>query len=441
MLRKGAFVGIRGLVVVVLGVVLLLTVGYWIRSVPEGPDPTPDSGAPATPTVEAADENPASSETTDRATVPQDSEPAASDSTYPELNSVFRADTPLPLLADIADFDRMRSPKAVVARQRIIDRGEGEMPAVLAALDDVVSNHGTQAQLNHLMLVAAQLGNASHADELLSIAANIEPENILSGFMYDIVDMIGAPEKSDAFAISIIADPASRDMQLFSALSRYWFSAPPEVAELALQHLNADKLLIRAGVYRVAFNGGLSARIHADLADEITNMQYAEPGNITALNVLAAIEPASEFRPRLETLRLRPGLKVAAEQMNEFVWASPEEKESLLPGMLESKVSELRSTGIAFILVNSREDLLQAFGLAGIDPDPFDIYAEVIPNFENMSREEKLLYIGEDALTKLEATAASPRTVRVSAHTRRVAGRLGYVVVAADERISIETAE
>ena len=58
-----------------------------------------------------------------------------------------------------------------------------------------------------------------------------------------------------------------------------------------------------------------------------------------------------------------------------------------------------------------------------------------------MPREEKLLHIGEDALAKLEATAASPRSVQVSAHTRRVAGRLGYVVVAADEGVSIETEE
>lgn len=357
----------------------------------------------------------------------------------PTTGEIFRDSTPADLLEDIAQFDSTHSMAANEAVQRIIDRGPTQAPAVLAALDDVVSNNGTTVQAYHLITAFAALGDTRHAKDFVVVARKIDPKWLEALSTYDVLDAIGAPDVADSLALEVISNPDSDLAPLSGALSRYWFGAPADVAEEALQHIDNKMLPIRSGVYRVAFVGGLVDSIRDELIEDVTNVNQIDGGVVTLMNVMAAIEPEEEFRARVEGLDLNIGVRNAALLMNQFAWGDTLQKEALLTKMLRSDVSELRSTAIAYILESGRGDLLVQYKLAHVRvSDPFDIYRQNIPGFDDMSREERLEYLDEKTLAFLETAAEKTGTVTMPRHTRRVARKLGYSLVIADDGTSIE---
>ncbi|MBT8089682.1 MAG: hypothetical protein KJO01_05685 [Gammaproteobacteria bacterium] len=356
----------------------------------------------------------------------------------PTIEKVFRDSTPADLLEDIAQFDSRRGMAADEAMQRIISRGPTQAPAVLAALDDVVSNNGTSAQAFHLITVFAAIGDASSAEDFVVIARKFDPKWMEAFSIYNVLDAIGAPDVADSLALEVISDADSDQAPLGGALSRYWFSAPADVAQQALQHIDNEMLPIRSGVYRVAFVGGLVDSIRDELIEDVTNVNQIDGGVVTMMNVMAAVEPEAEFNSRIEDLNLSHTVRKAALLMNQFVWQDTSQKEALLTKMLRSNVSELRSTAIAYILDTGRGDLLVQHRLAHVvNHDPFTIYRESIPDFDNLVREERLEYIPDQTLALLEAQAERLGTVSMARHTRLVARRLGYSLTAADDGKSI----
>lgn len=427
----------RGLIAVIVGAVLLIGAGYWLRSSNvdlESVETTVDAAEPApTETAPAIlEDNVAEAAETTQSQV------AAGDN---QSTEVFRPGTPPELLADIADFDALNSARGDAARQRIVARGPEQMPAILDALEDVVANGGTDGQYNQLMITATQLGDASHADRLIEIASGLDPSNMLSIVIFDVVDAIRAPAKGDAYAITLIQDPATEQMQLLSALTRFWHKADRDVAALAVTRLTTDDMQIRAAIYRVAFNGGLQDDIRKRLSEDVAAMEYSTPGNVTALNVFAAIEHPSIAVPQIESLRLYPSVKRAALLMSEFAWADSTGREALLPRMLSSNTSELRSVAIAHILNNGRTDLLVEHKLAQPPASPFANFESSIPGFAALPREAKLRYIDEETLVLLENLAAAPPRAQTTPHLRLVARKLGYSIEVRGNALSIEESQ
>ena len=424
----------RGLIAIIVGAALLIGAGLWLHS-SQTEDPSIESAA------DAADNGAPQTSTN----TPQQAARDAVDTTEPlvaaeppQSGQVFRPDTPPDLLADIGEFDALHSTRGDAARQRIVARGSHQMPAVLNAIEDVVANGGTDAQYNQLMITAAQLGDESHADRLIEIASGLEPSNMLSIVIFDVLDGIRAPEKGDVYAISLIQEPASQQMQLLSALTRFWHQADAEVAKLAISRVSSDDMQIRAAIYRVALNAGLEEEVRSRLAEDVASMQYGTPGNVTALNVYAAIEAPTAFVPQIESLRLYPSVKRAALLMNEFAWADSDGKEALLPRMLSSKTSELRSIAIAYILNNGRADLLAEQRLAYPPESPFAVFEASIPGFAALPREDKLRYVDEETLVRLESIAASEPRAQTTPHLRLVARKLGYAIRVRNGELSIE---
>ena len=357
----------------------------------------------------------------------------------PTTDEIFRDSTPADLLDDIAQFDSRQSMAADEARLRIVQRGPVQVPAILAALDDAVSNDGTDEQVYHLMIAFAALGNASHADRFEAIARKIDSNKWEAISTYDVLDQIGASAAADSLAYEVISDADSYGAVLIGALSRHWFSAPASVAEQALQHTDNEAPIIRSAAYRVAFVGGLEEKIRDELIEDVANVNQVDGGVVTMMNVMAAMEPEAEFMARIENLNLNHSVRKAALLMNQFVWQDATQKEALLTRMLRSSVSELRSTAIAYILDTGRGDLLVQHRLAHVvDFDPFTIYRENIRGFDNLPREKRLEHIPEQTLTLLEAQAARIGTVAMQGLTPLVARRLGYSLVVADDGTSIE---
>ena len=355
------------------------------------------------------------------------------------LQDVFRDDTPPDLLEDIAYFDSRQSMAAEEALGRVIDRGPAQVPAILAALDDVASNDGTDAQAHFLVRAFAVLADAGHAEQFVDIARRLNAKRLVPLDTYDALHAIGAADVADALALEVISNAEDNQFGLLAALMRYWYAAPVEAAEAALQHVENERQVIRSGAYRVAFVGGLSDRIRDQIVEDVANVDQIKGGVVTMMNVMAAMEPVAEFQARVEPLDLRPGVRRAALLMNEFSWADDAGKVALIPRMLRSDTSELRSTAIAYMLRSDRGDLLVEHQLAGVNNyDPFDIYRENFPGFDGMSRQERVDMIGEETLTLLEALVEEIGTVTMDRHARYVATRLGYTVVTASDGVSVQ---
>ena len=300
-------------------------------------------------------------------------------------SQVFRESTPPELLEDIAEFTRYRGLAADEARSRIVARGSAQVPEILAALDDAVSNGGTNAQIFHLMFTFAALADATHALEFVNIAKKMDPDVLVAGSTFEVLDRINSSATADELALEVLKN--GRGMLLLRALSRYWHQAPANIAEFALPHTRAEMSLVRAAAYRVTFVGGLGEEIRDQLIDDVSNAKHLEPGNITLMNVLAAMEPEAEFKSRLEDLSsLHRSTKNAALLMNRFVWQGPDGKIALLQEMLDSDNSELRSTAIAYILETGRSDLLSHYHLAFV-------YSNTLAELESQDAKDKILII------------------------------------------------
>jgi hypothetical protein len=370
-------------------------------------------------------------------------------------DAMFGDDVSEQLRNEIQYFGAWENPDAAAARQRIVDRGESATPEVLAALEDIVQALGRydpknlgankdsyqllMMQQNHLMAVLGSIGNASHADQLVAIALQMDPNNMLAVSVYDTLDSFGAREQANAVAAAQIANPKSRDMQLLAAMTRFWLQTPSSVAESVTPHFDAALTIERAMAYKLAVNGGRGEEVRERLIAEVATLNYAESGNKQMLFALAAVEKPDVFLPRMEPLRLRRHVKSAATKYSRFIWSDVSEQELLLKDLLGTEHETLTAEAMRFMLEHNRGDLMTKYSLAWPEQDPFVKFSAYLPGIDlvNMSRQQRLEYFDEEWLTALEREQASPRGVIMNKTIKLIVDRLGYKLIPDGQKIVV----
>ncbi len=442
----------RGLILAVIAVVFVAAGVVLYRTGPEvGPPPEPAIEQ----SIDQSGDEPAPAESAPVADAGVEQPQSAPDSTQGATatgTSVFGSNVPPDLVAEIEAFNDWENPGAAAARQSIIERGSAAAPGVLAALEDVVgalaaydpANLGDDAdeyqalvmKLNHLLGVIGSIGDESHAERLIAIGRRLNPDNMVTGSFYDALDAVGSPERSAEFAAEVIENPSSSRLQLTLAMSRYWLSTPPEIAESALQHVDDDMLLNRAAAYRLAINAGRGDEIRQQLMADVNSLEYTRTGNKQLLYAYALIDEPTAFAAQIEPFRLRRKVERSATKFNRFFWSTPDERIEQLPEMLSENDSELHAAAIQFLLEEGRGDLLEQYRLAR-PLRPFDMYESIVPGIGNMTHEQRSQYIDEPLLTELEAIEAEPTVVIMSRTTSKVTRLLGYELEYDGNRVTV----